>query len=420
MFRIEWQQEAGPGEKSGGLFLFGMTNNILHNRVIGHEHGLWSLGSGQPDGRPMGMSHGMVCNQFMPFGKIQGNVFHDNKKFGFYMDNQFPRQVETNCDGMASNERWGPKPTCGMFKHSGEDNGVVCRIEDQFDWHNEFVGGYFAGDISWVRYTSVNNDHPIYWKWSKNFVDGKSVHIEDSLIVNDRNDHVKGILRLLLPGGPFAFRMRNVTIAGGPVGGQAPLSAPHHCGFLNENKVPGSLCTGQILLEDVDLSGIVRVPGEPEHMITFLGVEQGNPIAPIFVAKDSSLDGLSSIVSPLLNGFGQVPGCSGPHPKWDGGWACGQDVAIRRLTIWAPDMGDLQLIGPGYLVEPDWSHPVLGSNGGVLHFDGERRQPFPTKWEGGYAAPIVLGQAYVLEGLKWTGEDSDIIIEVLLILISFY
>ena len=154
-------------------------------------------------------------------------------------------------------------------------------------------------------------------------------------------------------------------------------------------------------------------------MITFLGVEQGNPIAPIFVAKDSSLDGLSSIVSPLLNGFGQVPGCSGPHPKWDGGWACGQDVAIRRLTIWAPDMGDLQLVGPGYLVEPDWSDPVLGSNGGVLHFDGERRQPFPTKWEGGYAAPIVLGQAYVLEGLKWTGEESDIIIEVLLILISF-
>ena len=180
-----------------------MSNDILHNRVIGHEQGLWSLGSGQPNGRPMGMSMGMVCNQFMPYGKIQGNVFHDNKKFGFYMDNQFPRQVETNCDGMASNERWGPKPTCEMFKHSGEDNGVVCRIEDQFDWHNEFVGGYFAGDISWVRYTSVNNDHPIYWKWSKNFVDGKSVHIEDSLIVNDRNDHVKGILRLLLPGGPF-------------------------------------------------------------------------------------------------------------------------------------------------------------------------------------------------------------------------
>ena len=361
----------------------------------------------------MGMSLGMVCNQFMPYGKIQGNVFHDNKKFGFYMDNQFPRQVETNCDGMASNERWGPKPTCGMFKQSGEDNGVVCRIEDQFDWHNEFVGGYFAGDISWVRYTSVNNDHPIYWKWSKNFVDGKSVHIQDSLIVNDRNDHVKGILRLLLPGGPFAFRMRNVTIAGGPVGAEAPLSAPHHCGmvFMNDG-VPGSMCTGQILLEDVDMSRIVRSPGEPEHLVTFLGTGKGNPLAPIFLARDSSLDGLSSIVSPLLNGFGLVPGCSGPHEKWDGGWACGQEVAVRRLTIWAPDMGNLQLIGPGYLVEPDWSDPVLGSNGGVLHWDGEKRQPFPTRWEGGYAAPVVLGQAYVLEGLRWTGEDSDIIIEV--------
>ena len=71
-------------------------------------------------------------------------------------------QVATNCDGMASDERWGPKPSCEAFQGAGEDNGVVCRIEDQvqqpphtgpqFDWHNEFVGGYFAGDISWIRW----------------------------------------------------------------------------------------------------------------------------------------------------------------------------------------------------------------------------------------------------------------------------
>ena len=40
-------------------------------------------------------------------------------------------QVATNCDGMASDERWGPKPSCEAFQGSGEDNGVVCRIEDQ-------------------------------------------------------------------------------------------------------------------------------------------------------------------------------------------------------------------------------------------------------------------------------------------------
>ena len=44
-------------------------------------------------------------------------------------------------------------------------------IEDQFDWHNTFVGGYFFGDISFVRYTSVNNIHAMYWKFGKNMAD---------------------------------------------------------------------------------------------------------------------------------------------------------------------------------------------------------------------------------------------------------
>ncbi len=57
----------------------------------------------------------------------------------------------------------------------GEDNGVVALVEDQFDWHNTFVGGYFMGDISFVRYTSVNNDHAVYWKYGKNMADPEEV-----------------------------------------------------------------------------------------------------------------------------------------------------------------------------------------------------------------------------------------------------
>ena len=103
--RIQWQQEAEPGEKSGGIFMFGMSNDVIRNRVVGHEHGefssiffyfpqppshftssctlsppwpgLWSLGSGQPNGRPMGMSMGMVCNQFMPYGKVASKLCPD-------------------------------------------------------------------------------------------------------------------------------------------------------------------------------------------------------------------------------------------------------------------------------------------------------------------------------------------------------
>ena len=39
LYRIQWQLEAGPGAKEGGLFLFGMFNDIINNRVVGHEHG---------------------------------------------------------------------------------------------------------------------------------------------------------------------------------------------------------------------------------------------------------------------------------------------------------------------------------------------------------------------------------------------
>ena len=54
-----------------------------------------------------------------------------------------------------------------------------------------------------------------------------------------------------------------------------------------------------------------------------------------------------------------------------------------------------------------------GTNGGILYWDGERRQPFPAQWEGGYGAQVVVGEEYTLEGLSWAAGDlQDIIVEV--------
>ena len=54
-----------------------------------------------------------------------------------------------------------------------------------------------------------------------------------------------------------------------------------------------------------------------------------------------------------------------------------------------------------------------GTNGGILYWDGERRQPFPARWEGGYGAQVVVGEEYTLEGLSWAAGDlQDIIVEV--------
>ena len=43
------------------------------------------------------------------------------------------------------------------------------------------------GDVSFLRFVSVNNAHNLYWKQSKNFADGVSHHIKDSLFLTDPN-----------------------------------------------------------------------------------------------------------------------------------------------------------------------------------------------------------------------------------------
>jgi len=134
--------------------------------------------------------------------------------------------------------------SCFQFKSDGSDNGAIPAnlIETQFDWHNMFVGQYYVGDISYKGLISVNNVHGMYWKRSKNFADEVSYHIQDSVFLNDPNDHVFGIFHSFLPGGQFTFRMKDVTYAGGK---QHPnmgvIAAPQHCGLGVQDRVGNSL-----------------------------------------------------------------------------------------------------------------------------------------------------------------------------------
>ena len=45
--------------KEGGLFWFGMTNNAIRNRVIGHEHGMWTRNTGNGKGK----AKDKICTQ---------------------------------------------------------------------------------------------------------------------------------------------------------------------------------------------------------------------------------------------------------------------------------------------------------------------------------------------------------------------
>ena len=400
--KIQWQLEAGPGQKEGGIFMFGMRNDVIGNHVVGHDNGMWTPGLAQPDGRHLGFSLGLVCNQFIPFGKIKGNVFHDCQRFGTYVDHQFPRNVEQTANGLVTEVPYGPAPSCEEFYSNGEDNGLKIVVEDQFDWHNQFSGGYYFGDISFVRFTSVNNYHSIYWKFSKNFADMEGIHLQDSIFANDPKDPI-GQLKLYLPGGSFTFRMKNCTFVGGPFlpdGGV--LNSPQNCGRVDDNDdIPGSLCGVQISMEDCDFSEVL--PFQDKIVHTSFGASDGSILSAMYISQDSSLGGHKTIVSPFLNGFADVPGCSGPDETYSG-YAC--DQKIRRLNIWAPNMDELRLQGPGYNVAPNDDPLVLGANAGVLHYTKDQGHMHSgTKMlAGGYSANVIVGEEYVLEGLHWTGD----------------
>eukprot|EP00122_Pirum_gemmata_P002882 Pgem_evm1s2600 len=195
--KIEWQ---GKPVKEGGIFMVGVTNDVIENRVAGMEHGLWTVGGVFPNGRQK--AEGKICPQYHPLGEFKGNVFHDNKRFGIYLDNQYSRNVERDENGYVTDF-----DSCAEFKKDGSDNGLTPAnvVRDGLDFHNEFVGQYSLGDIAYVNYTFVNNHNQMYWKRGKNFADQTSSHIEDSIFLQDENDSY-GFLQLALPGGPFTFK----------------------------------------------------------------------------------------------------------------------------------------------------------------------------------------------------------------------
>ena len=412
--RIEWQNVLGvaPAQKEGGIFMFGMRNDIISNHVVGHELGMWTAGASQNDGRPFGYTMGLVCNQFTPFGKIQSNVFHDCQRWGIYVSMQWPRNIIQDDNGLVSQIPYEYKPSCDEFAIDGSDNGVIdpVLIEDHIDWHNTFSGGSYFGDISWVRYTSVNNGYALYWKFSKNFANPEGYHLVDSVIVNDPADEVIGQLFMGLPGGNFQFKMKNVTFAGGPVpNGAGVINAPQHCGLQEfNNGVPGAKCNVHIVLDQVDFSGVNS--SNRERILTSFGANGGNALSPLYIVREKPYGGHTTVVSPYLNGFANITGCNGPDPEYSG-YVCDDRLTLRRLTIYAPDMGDLKLSGPGYDVVPDYRDPIYGANAGILKYDTNHDYyPSDTVLQGGgYAANVIIGEFYTLETLYWAG---DIIVEV--------
>jgi hypothetical protein len=200
-------------------------------------------------------------------------------------------------------------------------------------------------------------------------------------------------LNVFCPSGPFAFIIRNASIYGGESG--FGFGGGQHCGIWSYNKGnPGSHCTPEFVLEDVDFSGYT---GSRAFQY---GISGGNPILPSFSSYDGSLNAtragakisgggglVITAVSGYLTGFLEREGChktvgnsyiaGNPQGFFDGSIVCDERTVVRRLNVWTSTNknyhGDLFLSGPGYhaVDSPNvsWTFPDLGNSGGVVHFD---------------------------------------------------
>eukprot|EP00928_Gymnodinium_smaydae_P064952 TRINITY_DN4816_c0_g2_i1.p1 TRINITY_DN4816_c0_g2~~TRINITY_DN4816_c0_g2_i1.p1 ORF type:complete len:1122 (-),score=90.09 TRINITY_DN4816_c0_g2_i1:315-3596(-) len=368
---VTWQNHVN---QVAGIFMIGMTNDVIGNHIAGHENCIWTNGAARANGH--GAATNKVCVVHAPFGRFKGNVNHDCQRFGLYPDNQHPRMLKRDSNGFVTD--WS---SCNAYTADGKDNGMnpANVIEDEFDYHNMFVGAYDMGNIRLERFVSVNNHASLYWKTSKNFADGTWAHVKDAVFAADPSFGY-GSMSLLAPNGAFTFGLDNVTFVGGHTMGGA-LKVGQHCGRTGA----GSPCNAVYYFEKVDFSKVND--GEPYVKFGVNELDPGARVLPVLTTSDGSLDGFKSIVSQHLNGFGNLPGCSAAGKKWENGYGC--DKAMTRINVWGSDAGTLDISGPGYSVAPDWSEPTKGMNSGKMLY---------SPLHGGYGAPVIVGESYSISG----------------------
>ena len=102
-----------------------------------------------------------------------------------------------------------------------------------------------------------------------------------------------------------------------------------HCGLAGHTGgIEGQGCAVTVFLQNFAWK---YMQGD-EQRIQY-GVSGGNPVVPMFTARDHSLDGYQSMISPLLNGFFNVSGCKQMLTRrW--AFSSGCMARARRLSLW--------------------------------------------------------------------------------------
>eukprot|EP00756_Hemistasia_phaeocysticola_P016414 Hpha_TRINITY_DN15474_c0_g7::TRINITY_DN15474_c0_g7_i1::g.173755::m.173755 len=394
----------GIGSGETGIYLVGMNNDLIENRVIQYRNTIFSQGSGHQFGD--GPASGKVCTEYIPFGTIAGNVGHDTVGFGIYLDNQYPRNVVQDQDGYVVGHNAGGawyNTACSPFKTDGSDNGKTTYVQDHLDYHHTFVGQYNVGDVTFVRYDGVNVEMPMYWKKSKNSADGHSAHVKDSRILHGGPQDLHwGQVLFRGPSGPFTFVIENTKFFGQNVN-EAVIATGQHCG-VNDVSVTNSAsnCNADYLLINCEFrhpdgkrrfafssSGSNEVP---THYAVIPGLDQYNAIT-------ENGKTYQSLVSHHLTGFGNVAISSTKYCE-KGGWTLGNGyacmgLAARHINVWGEKQSYFTVSGPGYEgVSGEWNY---------------KNTPYDDRNNGngkGYGFVVLAGQEYTINGLQNTNRAA--------------
>merc|ERR1712216_1113648 len=82
--------------QQSGMWSLSPTNNFIANRMVGHLHGFFQTTSAF--GNAKGEALNKVCTRYAPLGTYRANVNHGNERFGFYLDSQWPRNLNRSIE----------------------------------------------------------------------------------------------------------------------------------------------------------------------------------------------------------------------------------------------------------------------------------------------------------------------------------
>lgn len=217
---------ADTKDNQAGIFSRSATNDLIGNRSANGFNGM--LISASSIGR--GSKYGKVCEADGIMGRIEGNTFHGNGRFGTYtLSYNYPKLTDRS---VASDGENIDKSLCQGFDDEGSTKGVSTTFKNNVDYGNAFVGHYEAGDIQYYGHQSFDNNNLLYWKETKNFENGCSAHVSGSTFSNGN---------VALPD-IGTFIIENTTFSD-----KVTIEANHHCNV----GTTGFLCFPQYFLHNV-------------------------------------------------------------------------------------------------------------------------------------------------------------------------